>query len=154
MSIEIERKFLVKDTGFLKNYEGSYYIQGYLSSTSGRTVRVRVANNKGWLTIKGKAQNLTRPEYEYEVPLKDAAELLELCEKPLLEKIRYKIEYASKIWEVDVFLKDNTGLIVAEIELKTENEKFRLPSWVGKEVSGDKKYSNSNLIKVPYKDWK
>jgi adenylate cyclase len=88
------------------------------------------------------------------VTLKDAAEMLGLCEQPLLEKIRYKVQFNNKIWEVDVFLKDNTGLVVAEIELKTENEKFRLPSWIGKEVSGDKKYSNSNLIKTPFKDWK
>ena len=154
MAQEIERKFLVVGEDWLKGAKGELYIQGYLSTTSGKTVRVRVANNRGWLTIKGKTQGITRPEYEYEVPLKDATEMLEMCEQPIIEKIRYKVEYAGKIWEVDVFGKENSGLVVAEIELKSEDEKFKTPSWVGKEVSGEKKYSNSSLTKEPYKSWK
>lgn len=154
MAQEIERKFLVAGDDWLKDAKGEFYIQGYLSTTSGKTVRVRVANNRGWLTIKGKTQGITRPEYEYEIPLKDATEMLEMCEQPIIEKIRYKVEHAGKIWEVDVFGKENYGLVIAEIELKSEDEKFKTPSWIGKEVSGEKKYSNSSLTKEPYKSWK
>lgn len=153
MGKEIERKFLVVNDDWLKGAKGKLYIQGYLSTASGRTVRVRVANDTGFLTIKGKAQGISRAEYEYEIPLKDATELMELCEQPVIEKIRYKVDYAGHTWEVDVFSKDNAGLVVAEVELKSEDEKVKLPSWIGKEVSDDKRYSNSNLTKDPYKNW-
>jgi len=154
MGVEIERKYLLNGDDWRNLAEGTLYRQGYLCSRKERTVRVRTIADKGFLTIKGVSVGMTRPEYEYEIPLEDAVVLLdELCEKPLIEKKRSKIEFAGFIWEVDEFFGDNEGLIVAEIELESEKQQFEKPSWVGAEVSGDSRYFNSNLSKNPYSSW-
>lgn len=155
MGKEIERKFLVQNSDWKKLAQGTTYRQGYLSSVKERTVRVRTINDKGFLTIKGVTVGATRSEYEYDIPATDANEMLtNLCEKPLIEKRRYKIPQGSLTWEIDEFLGDNDGLIVAEIELPEENTVFDKPAWVGKEVTGDPRYFNSNLTKNPFKNWK
>jgi CYTH domain-containing protein len=154
MGTEIERKFLLTRDDWRKLAGGTYYRQGYLNSQKERTVRVRTIDDKGFLTIKGISVGATRMEYEYEIPGKDANVLLyELCEQPIIEKNRYKIEFAGFIWEVDEFFGENDGLIVAEIELESEDQQFDKPDWVGDEVSGDPRYFNSNLIKNPYSSW-
>lgn len=154
MGIEIERKFLLTGNDWQELAKGTTYRQGYLNSQKKRTVRVRTIDDKGFLTIKGISVGVTRMEYEYEIPVEDADVLLdELCEKPIIEKKRYKIEYAGFIWEVDEFFGENKGLIVAEIELESEEQQFEKPEWVGDEVSGDPRYFNANLIKNPYSSW-
>lgn len=154
MGKEIERKFLVTGDAWRNQAPGVLYRQGYLSRAKERTVRVRLAGDKGWLTIKGLTVGASRAEYEYEIPAPDAAAMLDdLAEKPLIEKIRYKIPYAGLIWEVDEFLGDNAGLIVAEVELADETQVFTKPDWVGNEVSDDARYFNSNLGRQPYKHW-
>jgi CYTH domain-containing protein len=153
MGIEIERKFLVKNTWPKEN--GTLYIQGYLSRQKERTVRVRVVGDKGYLTIKGKNQKASRLEYEYAIPAEEAKEILErLCEKPIIHKYRYKILYENTLWEIDQFLGENEGLIVAEVELRAEDQKIVLPPWAGLEVTNDARYYNANLISNPYKKWK
>ncbi len=155
MGKEIERKFLVQSDEWKKLAKGTTYRQGYLNSMKERTVRVRTIDDKGYLTIKGMTVGATRAEYEYEIPGKEADEMLtNLCEKPLIEKRRYKIPQGNLTWEVDEFLGDNEGLTVAEIELPSEDTAFDKPAWIGKEVTGDPKYFNSNLTKNPYKNWK
>ena len=155
MGIEIERKFLLTSTSWKQLAPGTSYRQGYLNSTKERTVRVRTIDDKGFLTIKGLSVGATRVEYEYEIPVADAEHLLdELCEKPLIEKNRYKIAHGGFVWEVDEFFGENKGLIVAEIELESENQSFDKPEWVGEEVTGDPRYFNSSLIKEPYTQWK
>jgi CYTH domain-containing protein len=155
MGIEIERKFLLTGNSWKQLSEGSAYRQGYLNSVKERTVRVRTIDDKGFLTIKGISVGATRVEYEYEIPFGDAETLLDdLCERPLIEKTRYKISYGGCIWEVDEFFGENEGLIVAEIELESEDQSFDKPEWVGEEVTGDPRYFNSNLIKEPYSRWK
>lgn len=153
MGQEIERKFLVVGDDWREGAGGTLYRQGYLAKDKERTVRVRVAGTKAYLTIKGCTKGTSRAEYEYEIPLQDAEELLDLCEGPLVEKTRHKIPHAGHIWEVDVFHGDNVGLIMAEVELKSEDEHVEMPGWVGKEVSGDARYYNSSLSKKPYKTW-
>ena len=153
MSKEIERKFLVNKNLFKPESEYQYIAQGYLSSTPERTVRVRIKNNRGYLTVKGKNTGISRSEFEYEIPEDDAKELLELCEPSIIVKRRYILNFEDSIWEVDIFEGDNEGLIVAEIDLKSEDEHFNKPDWLGEEVSFDKKYYNSNLSKFPYKLW-
>jgi len=154
MAKEIERKFLVKGDAWRKLAQGTHYRQGYLSTVKERTVRVRTIDDKGFLTIKGISVGASRAEYEYEISVDDANAMLDkLCERPLIEKTRYKIEHQGFIWEVDEFEGDNQGLIVAEIELKDENQKFDLPQWIGEEVTGDPRYFNSNLLKNPYTMW-
>jgi len=154
MGIEIERKFLLSADTWKELAQGTYYRQGYLNSQKERTVRVRTIGDTGFLTIKGISVGATRMEYEYEIPVEDARVLLsELCEKPLIEKKRYKIEFAGFIWEVDEFFGENEGLIVAEIELESEDQQFEKPEWVGKEVSDDPRYFNSSLIKNPFSSW-
>ena len=154
MGIEIERKFLLSADTWKEPAKGTYYRQGYLNSQKERTVRVRTIGDTGFLTIKGISVGATRMEYEYEIPVEDARVLLsELCEKPLIEKNRYKIEFAGFIWEVDEFFGENEGLIVAEIELENEGQQFEKPEWVGKEVSDDPRYFNSSLIKNPFSSW-
>lgn len=153
MALEIERKFLVNE-GDWRNEKGTRCRQGYLNSTKERTVRVRTIDNKGYLTIKGIPRGAVRVEYEYEIPAAEAEAMLDdLCEKPLIDKKRYKIEYKGLVWEVDEFFGDNQGLIVAEVELESEDQKFEKPEWVRKEVTGDPKYFNANLIHHPYKNW-
>ncbi len=152
MGKEIERKFLVE--GFTwREVKGATIRQGYLNSAKKRNVRVRIIEDKAYLTIKGIAVGASRLEFEYEVPYKDAAELLEICEKPLIEKRRYRVLEGGFIWEVDEFFGENEGLIVAEVELESEDQAFHKPDWVGEEVTGDTRYFNSNLIKNPYTKW-
>ncbi len=154
MAKEIERKFLVEGEEFKSAAGGINCRQGYLSTVRERTVRVRTIGNEGFLTIKGISAGASRDEYEYKIPAADANEMIDnLCEKPIVEKKRYKITQGKHTWEIDEFLGVNLGLIVAEIELGAENEKFEKPSWIGKEVTGDPKYFNSNLIKNPFSTW-
>jgi len=152
---EIERKFLVAGD-FRKEVSGaSRIIQGFLSSAPGRTVRVRVRDDKGYLTVKGPAQGLTRFEWEKEISADEARQLLALCEPGAIDKTRHLVPTADgHVWEVDEFHGDNEGLVVAEIELEAEDEPFVRPAWVGEEVTGDRRYYNSSLTKCPYKDWK
>ena len=154
MGTEIERKFLLTGDDWRKLAGGTYYRQGYLNSQKERTVRVRTIDDTGFLTIKGISVGATRMEYEYEIPVADANVLLdELCEKPIIEKNRYKIKFAGFTWEVDEFFGENEGLIIAEVELTDENQHVKLPDWIGEEVTSDPRYFNSNLIKHPYKSW-
>lgn len=153
MALEIERKFLVME-GSWRNEKGKRCRQGYLNRSIERTVRVRTIENKGYLTIKGLSRGAVRVEYEYEIPVAEAEAMLDdLCEKPLIEKKRYKIEYKGLVWEVDEFFGDNQGLIVAEVELESKDQKFVKPEWVSREVTEDPKYFNANLIHHPYKNW-
>jgi len=154
---EIERKFLVTSTEFLsENTKSNRIVQGYLNSNSERTVRVRIKGNKGFLTIKGKGNEsgTTRFEWEKEIPVAEAAQLLLLCEEGVIDKIRYEIPFGKHLYEVDIFEGDNTGLIIAEIELNEENESFEKPNWLGDEVTGDERYYNAFLSNSSYKNWK
>jgi CYTH domain-containing protein len=154
MAKEIERKFLVKGDSWRKLGVGSVYCQGYIATQKAVTVRVRIANNKGYLTIKGASVNYSRSEFEYEIPVADAQEMLDtLCDRPLIEKVRYKIEWGGLIWEVDEFAGENQGLILAEVELSDEAQQIELPEWIGEEVSTNPKYFNSNLAKFPFSQW-
>ena len=154
MSLEIERKFLVKGEGWRAHGAGLPYRQGYLSTVPERSVRVRLVRDKGYLTIKGAATGATRAEYEYIIPADEASEMLDkLCERPLIEKIRYRVEHHGLTWEIDEFDGDNTGLIVAEVELEEEDQAIMLPDWVGKEVTGDPRYYNASLIADPFTSW-
>ena len=153
MALEIERKFLLKE-GAWRNEKGTKYRQGYLSIAKERTVRVRIIDNKGYLTVKGISRGAVRVEYEYEIPGAEAEAMLDdLCEKPLIEKIRCKIEFKELVWEVDEFFGENKGLLVAEVELESEDQSFVKPEWVGEEVTSDPKYFNANLIHHPYSKW-
>ena len=157
MPLEIERKFLVKNAIFKEEvFKKNRIQQGFLNSNKHRTVRVRITENKGYLTIKGKSNStgISRFEWEKEISLKEAQQLLLLCEKGVIKKNRYLVKKENHVFEVDEFLGDNKGLIVAEIELKHESEIFEKPHWLGKEVTGEIKYYNSNLSKNPFKDWK
>ncbi len=156
MAVEIERKFLLKNDQWRKGVtKVSHYRQGYLNSAGKSSVRVRVADNKGWLNIKGATLGVVRAEYEYEIPLDEAMEMLkELCEKPLIEKSRHIVPHAGHVWEIDVFEGENRGLVVAEIELENETEPFERPQWIGEEVSDDPRYYNVCLIENPYSKWK
>lgn len=156
MALEIEKKFLVSpDIDIDSLGEAVEITQGYLSSVKERTVRVRIKGDKGFLTIKGisNTSGTTRYEFEKEISLKEAKELLTICEQPILSKTRTDVKVGNHTFEVDRFLLQNEGLIVAEIELKSEDEEFEKPTWLGDEVTGDLKYYNSKLIKNPYKNW-
>ena len=154
MGQEIERKFLVrKEVWKNQPKDGQVYRQGYLNSVKERTVRVRIANNKGFLTVKGLSRGATRLEFEYEIPVEDAQKLLDLCEKPLIEKTRFKIEHGGFVWEVDEFFGENEGLILAEIELESEDQTFSKPDWLAEEVTDDPRYFNANLVQHPYSAW-
>lgn len=154
MGIEIERKFKVKNNSWKKGIKGEIYRQGYISTKKDRTVRIRQSGNRAWMTVKGISQGFSRLEFEYEIPKEDACEMLdELCETPLIEKTRYKIFHKGHTWEVDEFHGVNKGLIIAEIELSDEGEKFDLPGWIGEEVTGDVNYFNSSLVKHPFCEW-
>jgi len=154
MGLEIERKFLIKDDTWKSDVSKAFNIkQGYLSSVVERVVRIRVRGDKGFLTIKSEVKNMTRLEYEYEVPLEDAEAMLKLCEKPIIEKVRHLVNIDKHTWEIDVFGGKNEGLMVAEIELEAEQETFILPKWAGEEVTNDKRYYNSNLIRTPFNTW-
>ncbi|MCZ4225478.1 CYTH domain-containing protein [Pedobacter rhodius] len=155
MGKEIERKFLINYPEWERLVKpfGKQLRQGYILTNPDKTIRIRVADAKGWLTIKGISTGATRLEYEYEIPLEEAIELLDNFSENELEKTRYEINFEGKLWEVDVFSGDNDGLIVAEIELASEDEQFELPDWIAEEVTHEKKYYNSNLTKHPFKDW-
>jgi len=154
MPREIERKYRVKGNGWRDHGAGVPYRQGYLSTVAERTVRVRLIRDKGWLTIKGITVGATRAEYEYEIPSDEASEMLDnLCERPLIEKTRYRVEHQGLIWEVDEFDGDNAGLIIAEVELEEEDQAIVLPDWVGEEVTGDARFFNANLIANPFTRW-
>jgi len=155
MGQEIERKYLVNLDKWqqLEKPEGQLYRQGYILTDPNKTIRVRQAPQKGYLTIKGLTIGASRPEYEYEIPFNEAGELLDKFSQAELSKIRYKITVDDNVWEIDEFLGDNEGLIVAEIELEDEKECFSIPSWVDEEVTGQEKYYNSKLTTNPYKNW-
>ena len=154
MPQEIERKFLVKGEDWREPGTGTPYRQGYLSTVPDRSVRVRLIRDKGYLTVKGITVGATRAEYEYEIPGVEAGEMLDnLCERPLIEKTRYRVEYQGLTWEIDEFGGDNAGLIIAEVELDEEDQAIMLPDWVGKEVTGDRRYYNASLIANPYIRW-
>jgi CYTH domain-containing protein len=155
MANEIERKFLVKGDAWRALAKGTTYRQGYLNSAKERTVRVRTAEDKAFLTIKGLTLGATRAEYEYAIPFDEGKAMLDaLAEKPLIEKKRYKIPAGDLTWEIDEFLGDNAGLILAEVELKSEDQAFDRPAWLGDEVTGDTRYYNANLIKKPFTRWR
>lgn len=154
MNIEIERKFLLKNNSWKENAIGTLYKQAYLNEKGDNTIRVRIEGDVAKLTIKSKANNISRLEFEYDIPMSDAELLFSIAKTSIVEKYRYKIIYEGNCWEVDEFLGDNEGLIVAEIELKSEDQSFKKPSWIGEEVSGDKRYTNAHLARKPYKQWK
>jgi adenylate cyclase len=152
MGVEIERKFLVSGVGW-KQGAGRYLSQGYLSQAGDVTVRVRIDEACGFLTIKGPTHGICRAEFEYEIPVEEAQALLQLCRLPLIEKRRYVVLHAGQRWEIDEFFGENMGLVVAEIELPSADAPFSRPEWLGPEVSDDPNYRNSNLVRFPYKDW-
>ncbi|MEH1820612.1 MAG: CYTH domain-containing protein [Nostoc sp.] len=154
MAKEIERKYLVRGDSWRELAEGSVYRQGYIATQDKATVRIRIAGEKSYLTIKGPNIKYSRLEFEYPIPVEDAQEILEtLCERPFIEKIRYKIESGGLIWEIDEFDGVNKGLILAEVELSDEQQQIELPTWIGQEVSDDSRYFNSNLVKHPFSQW-
>lgn len=156
MAFEIERKFLVdpKKWEALNKPNPNYLKQAFIAQEDKKVVRVRITNDMALLTIKGQTHGVSRLEFEYEIPKDDAKELISNLGGPVIEKDRYEISVGNHIWEVDVFYGDNEGLVVAEIELGSENEAFQLPDWVSGEVSGDARYYNSNLQKIPFKSWR
>jgi adenylate cyclase len=153
MGTEIERKFLVRGTDW-RNGPSERYCQGYLNRDKDRTVRVRIAAGKAFLTIKSVTQGATRAEFEYPIPVEDAQQLLKLCDGPIIEKDRYRITHEGSHWEVDEFHGENAGLVMAEIELKSEDQPFARPAWLGEEVTHDRRYYNSNLAGHPYQSWR
>lgn len=154
MGHEIERKFLVTGTAWKRGASGVPFRQGYLSSVKERTVRVRTEGDRATLTIKGPTTGISRSEFEYAIPVKDANRMLDtLCERPLIEKTRYHLTVGRHLWEIDEFHGDNQGLVVAEIELQSPDELFQRPEWVTREVSGDARYFNANLVHQPYRTW-
>ncbi|MDM5264659.1 CYTH domain-containing protein [Sulfurovum sp. XTW-4] len=154
MGVEIERKFLIDETKLPTLQNGYTIKQGYIQTIDHTTVRIRVRGQEAFLTIKGKSQGATRLEFEYPISLNDAEEMLtNLCHASHVEKTRYLVEYEGHTWEVDIFEGSNKGLMIAEIELKSEDEAFPLPEWVTKEVTEDVRYFNANLVERPYTSW-
>ena len=156
MAQEIERKFLVKDDSFKKMaYHSSRILQGYICSARGRTVRIRIRDEKGFLTIKGPAggNGLSRYEWEKEIPLEEAEELMKLCELGMIDKTRFLVRSRKHVFEIDEFYGENEGLVVAEVELASEDETYEKPDFIGEEVTGDVRYYNSFLMRTPYKTW-
>lgn len=154
MAKEIERKFLVVGDDWRCLAEGTMYRQGYLNSVKERTVRIRTVGDRAFLTVKGITVGSTRVEYEYEIPVADCNAMLDgLAEQPIIEKKRYRIPFGGLTWEVDEFFGENLGLIVAEVELTSEDQRFDKPAWIGEEVGHDPRYFNSNLIAHPYSKW-
>ena len=153
MAVEIERKFLTKDASWREGREGIAYRQGYLCREKGRTVRVRIAGPKAYVTIKGPAEGCSRAEFEYPIPTEDAGQLFALCDGPLVEKTRHRVPFGGLVWEVDEFHGENSGLIVAEVELQSPDQDVPLPPWVGAEVTGDRRYDNSSLSVRPFSSW-
>ncbi len=156
MALEIERKFLVCSDAWRDEVQSRELLrQGYLGSGSRCSIRVRIAGEQAWLNLKAKRSGMTRLEFEYSIPLGEADEILrELCNGPLLEKYRHRIARGAHVWEVDEFLGDNAGLVVAEIELPDETARFERPDWLGAEVTEDERYYNFNLASHPYTQWK
>src|SRR5690554_6239978 len=153
---EIERKFLVTSDDFkTQAIRQARIVQGFLNTNPSRTVRVRIYGTQGFITVKGKSNEtgMSRFEWEHEISVIEAEELMKLCEPGVIEKIRFEVKSGNHVFEVDEFLDENKGLIVAEVELNSETESFLKPSWIGKEVTGDVKYYNSNLSKKPYRKW-
>lgn len=154
MGQEIERKFLVLGEAWRTLGSGTLYRQGYIPTLDARVVRVRVAGDQGYLTLKGPAAGIVRPEYEYSIPVAEAAEILNtLCDPPLIEKTRFRIPWQDLVWEVDEFMGANAGLIVAEVELPRADYPFQIPPWIGPEVTQDPRYLNANLVKQPFSQW-
>ncbi|PVD53179.1 adenylate cyclase [Terrimonas sp.] len=155
MPLEIERKFLINHNKWntLPKPQGKLYRQGYLLNDIHKTIRVRLSNENAFITIKGKTTGATRSEFEYNIPLTDAKQLLDNFSNNEISKTRYNISYRSKLWEIDVFHGENEGLIVAEIELQSEGEPFDIPDWVTEEVTHDPRYYNANLAVLPFKRW-
>ncbi len=155
MGIEIERKYTLKNDAWRQLVEKSErMVQGYLAGNERASVRVRIVGDKANLNIKSATLGVHRQEYEYEIPVQDAEKMLkELCEKPIIDKVRHYLTFAGKTWEVDEFHGENAGLIVAELELEEENEPVTLPDWVAEEVSHDPRYYNVSLVKHPFKNW-
>ena len=153
MPAEIERKFLVSGADW-RTETGQRISQGYLSRDKQRTVRIRIAGPKAFLTIKGHTTGASRTEFEYEIPVVDAEAMLGICDGPLIEKVRHKVPHAGLTWEVDEFLGDNAGLVVAEVELASEDQEVVLPPWAAEEVTTDKRYFNSNLAVNPFTRWR
>lgn len=154
MGKEIERKFLVRNDAWRGLAKGTLYRQGYLYNSEKQTIRVRTTDDQAFLTIKGPTVGATRSEYEYEIPLADGNAMLDtLAERPIIEKMRYKISFAGLIWEIDEFFGDNAGLIVAEVELESEGQLFQKPEWAGDDVTADPRYYNANLVKNPFTRW-
>ena len=154
MPKEIERKFLVTSDAWRKKGRATRYRQGYIVSAGGKTVRVRVGGGEAFLTIKGPRTGLSRDEFEYAIPVKEAQEMLDtLCVGGVIEKVRHEVRAAGLLWEVDEFEGDNAGLVLAEVELKREGQEVELPDWVGKEVTSDRRYYNSYLSRKSYRTW-
>jgi CYTH domain-containing protein len=154
MAREIERKYLIREDKNWRDIAGTVFRQGYLSTVKERTVRVRTIGQKGYLTIKGITVGATRLEFEYEIPVAEANEMLDtLCERPLIEKTRRIIEHAGFIWELDEFFGVNAGLVIAEVELESEDTIFEKPPWIAMEVTDDPRYFNANLVANPYSIW-
>ena len=155
MGIEIERKFLVdhEKWGKIEKPVGVHYRQGYILNDDHRTIRVRVTEKQGYITLKGATSGISRKEFEYKIPVEDGVELLDGFAESEVEKIRYNIHFEGKLWEVDEFLGKNEGLLIAEIELKHDTEEFKKPNWITTEVSDDERYYNSYLSTHPFKDW-
>ena len=154
MATETERKFLISNSDWRKSvYQQKQIAQGYLSTNPVRTVRIRISDQIGIITIKGKSEGISRQEFEYEIPLDDAKALIKLCERSIIEKTRNLVKYQDKTWEIDEFYGDNAGLIVAEVELNDEKESIEIPDWIGNEVSGQRRYYNASLIQYPFKKW-
>ncbi len=153
MAVEIERKFLVKGTQWRQG-AGVRLSQGYLNRDQERTVRVRIAGDKSFLTIKGVTRGTSRAEFEYAIPVADAEQLLELSDGPIIQKTRYIVVHDGLTWEVDEFQGDNAGLVVAEVELTSEDQAFTRPPWLGSEVTHDPRYYNSSLAAHPYSQWR
>jgi adenylate cyclase len=153
MGLEIERKFLVIDDAWQADADGgAELVQGYLAATPGNSVRVRLAADGAWLTVKGAAEGAVRAEFEYPIPLEEAEELLGLCDT-VIEKIRYNVEFGGRWWEVDVFAGENAGLVLAEIEIESADAEVDLPRWVGAEVTEDRRFRNSYLAAMPFGRW-
>jgi CYTH domain-containing protein len=154
LGVEIERKFLVRGTDWKTGLSGTEYRQGYLTSDPERTVRIRLAGELAYLTIKGASTGASRLEFEYLIPADEAVQMLEqLCRKPLIEKIRYRVPHAGMVWDVDEFLGDNAGLVLAEIELEHADQAVELPPWAGEEVTGDSRFYNASLAEYPLAAW-
>lgn len=154
MAKEIERKFLVKNNSYKSQSTAHHIVQGYICSEENRVVRVRIYDEQAFITIKNKTIGFSRDEFEYSIPIGDAQQMLETtCEKPIIDKVRFVMPFAGFKWEIDEFCRENEGLIIAEIELPDENTSFKIPDFIGSEVTGDARYYNANLYKHPFKTW-